>query len=251
MRLSFAVFFAFYCTAVFAGTIDPSVPDEKYTSYGSKFKCVVSIGGDCKCGEGKEHKFGASAVAIKPNWILTAAHVVKKVENVTIWVSNKEVPVNKIIIKDDFVEGNFGQNDIALAYCEQDLGLDFYPDLYDKSDEASKIVSICGYGMTGTFNTGSTKVDGAKRAGSNKIDRVEKNCLICLNTDKRTELEFMIASGDSGGGLFIDGKLAGINSFVMAADGKPNSSWGDECAHSRISHYLDWINKTIEKHDKK
>ena len=51
----------------------------------------------------------------------------------------------------------------------------------------------------------------------------------------------MIGSGDSGGGLFLDGKLAGINSFVMAADGKTNSDYGDECAHTRISTYKKWI----------
>jgi hypothetical protein len=63
----------------------------------------------------------------------------------------------------------------------------------------------------------------------------------------RTELEFLICSGDSGGGLFINKKLAGINSCVLAADKKPNSSYGDDAGHTRISKYVPWIKQKIEE----
>jgi secreted trypsin-like serine protease len=73
---------------------------------------------------------------------------------------------------------------------------------------------------------------------------MERSCLICsISGGKKTELEFLIASGDSGGGLFLDGKLAGINSFVSAEDGKTNSSYGDESGHTRISLYREWIER--------
>jgi hypothetical protein len=57
----------------------------------------------------------------------------------------------------------------------------------------------------------------------------------------KTSLEFLIASGDSGGGLFIDGKLAGINSCIMAVNGSPKSDYRTESGHTRISINLDWI----------
>jgi hypothetical protein len=63
----------------------------------------------------------------------------------------------------------------------------------------------------------------------------------------KTELEFLIASGDSGGGLFIDNKLAGINSCVMAVDKKPDSTYNDESGHTRISKFIGWIKENIEK----
>ena len=59
-------------------------------------------------------------------------------------------------------------------------------------------------------------------------------------------MEFIICPGDSGGGLFIDKKIAGINSCVIATDGKPNSTYTDEGGHTRISQHLDWIHSVLE-----
>jgi TATA-box binding protein (TBP) (component of TFIID and TFIIIB) len=227
------------------GTIDPSVPDEKYKNYGSKFKCVLKIIGTCNCEE--KHTFSASAVAISPNWALTAAHVVKNSTKIKIQINNKDFEIDKIIVNEKFNEAKLGYDDIALCYSKSDFNLDFYPKLYEKNDEVKKIVSICGYGMTGSFSTGANKSDEIKRAGSNIIERIDNNCLICNNSGgTRTQLEFLIANGDSGGGLFINNELAGINSFVSAKDGKPNSSYGDESAHTRISVYKKWIEEKMK-----
>ena len=59
----------------------------------------------------------------------------------------------------------------------------------------------------------------------------------------------MISHGDSGGGLFIDNKLAGINSLVMSSDGKPDSSWTDESGHTRVSKFVSWIDKIIQNNE--
>lgn len=234
-----------------AGTTDPSVPDERYRKYGDQHECVVRIKGKfwCKKKEcNKEHDFLASAVAIKPHWVLTAAHVVNGAKDVTIVVRGKEMPLKRVVIKKGFDDDKIGLDDIAIGYCGDDIGLDFYPDLYDGRNETGKVASICGYGMYGSFSTGAVNSDGNKRAGSNIVEKIEGNCLMCSNMGgKKTSMEFMIASGDSGGGMFIDGKLAGINSFVMATDGKSNSDYGDECAHTRISDYIGWINDQMEK----
>jgi len=126
--------------------------------------------------------------------------------------------------------------------------LDFYPDLYETEDEVGKLCSISGYGFYGTFDTGAISSDENGRAGTNMIDYIDNDLLICSPSrpDRTTELEFIIATGDSGGGLFIEGRLAGINSCVLARDNKPNSSYTDESGHTRISKYKEWIrdNKT-------
>lgn len=234
-----------------AGTIDPSVSDAKYLSYGQKYTCVAPINGECGCGKEKEkHRFHASCVIFKPRWALTAAHVVNNNSDVQIIVGGKTFRVKKVIVKKEFKDEVLGSNDIALCQSEEDFELDFYPELYKDTDEVGKVSGICGYGITGTFSTGATRSDGKKRAGSNIVERVDSQCLICVNRGgRRTELEFMISSGDSGGGLFIDGKLAGINSFVMATDGSPNSNYGDECAHTRISAYVQWIEEQMAQNE--
>ena len=245
MRILF-VLIVLFGSNLLAGTIDPRVSDQKYKDYGSQFENVVRIKGMCKSQKGdSEHLFFASAVIIKPNWALTAAHVVMDTSDVRILVGNKEYSV-KSKMHEKFDASKVGFHDIALCYSEKDFEMKFYPDMYSDSDEEGNVASMSGYGMTGTFSTGSMRSDGFKRAGSNKIRRSEKTVLICDLDDPRTELEFLIASGDSGGGLFIGNKLAGIHTFVMASDGKPDSDYGDESAHTRVSLYNDWIEENTK-----
>ena len=226
---------------VYSGTIDPNTPDSKYIEYGKKFSYVGSLCGSYENGD----FFCASAVAIDDHHILTAAHVV---DGATICVfSLEESPykIHTIIVHKDFETKKYGHADIALCYSEKPFGLKFYPELYTEDDEESKLSCMAGYGFTGNFLNGAAKHDGKKRAGSNFIDRTENDLLICSpskrNNKDFTSLEFLIASGDSGGGLFIDNKLAGIHSCVMVAGKIPQSKYGEESGHTRISKFITWI----------
>lgn len=228
---------------VFGGTIDPNTPDAKYVEYGTKFISVVKL---C-CFDGKGLSCG-SAVIIDPHWILTAAHVVENCDTWTITMDNKQYKVLKMISYPEYESEKFGYHDIALGYVEDELKLEYYPPLYSKDDEIGKLCSMAGWGFTGTFNTGIKTSDGKRRGGSNFIDGTERNVLICSPSkrhNKFTELEFLIGSGDSGGGLFIDGKLAGIHSSVLATDKKPDSTYTDESCHTRISLYHKWVTDTM------
>lgn len=237
-----------FCSYSLAGTIEPSVPDRKYLEYAKGFPCVIQIEGRCLCGKGEEHMFFGSAVAISPTWVLTAAHVVDGNDRVCVRIGKDAFKALKVIVHGDFDADKVGHADIAMCQVEGDMGLDFYPELYDSDDEVSKIASMAGFGMTGNFRTGSKGSDGKKRAGSNIIHRSENDVLVCVLTDTRTELEFLIAPGDSGGGMFIGKKLAGINSFITSPNGKPNSSYGNECAHTRVSKFTPWIKGVMEKY---
>lgn len=242
------ILFLLLSATVYAGTIDPSTPDKDYLEYGAKFECVLRVTGQEK--NDQKYMFYGSGVAIDKHHILTAAHVVKNCATCYVIVKDKKIPLSQIVIHKDF-ETSFGAGDIALGYCEEDLNLNFYPSLYEDSDEVGKVCSIAGYGFTGTFNTGGVKSDGNKRAGSNIIDRVFSDVIVC-NPSRRnekgyTQLEICIASGDSGGGLFIDGKLAGINSCVMASNRSPNSAYGEEACHTRISKFIRWIDENKVK----
>lgn len=235
----------------YAGTVDPSTPDSKYVEYAKDFHYVFLI-----CGTGSDGKmFCGSAVAIDKHHILTAAHVVESYQTCYMMINEKKYNISEVIVHKTFETNQFGIGDIAIGYCEDDFGLSFYPSLYEDENEIGEICSIAGYGLTGNFLTGAIKSDGNRRAGSNLVDRIEKDMLICTPSRKGdkgyTSLEFLIASGDSGGGLFIDGKLAGINSCIISSDrSSPNSRYNEESGHTRISKFAGWIHENKRKMDK-
>lgn len=248
LLISIALIYSFENTR--AGTIDPDTPDNKYLEYAQSFHVIGRLCGDYE----DKTSFCASAVAIDNYHILTAAHVVNNSKSCYLHINSKKICVTNFVINKDF-ESDFGTADIAIGYCDESINLKSYPQLYSKRDEIDKICSISGYGLYGTFNSGAKSSDNKRRAGSNKVDYITANLLVC-NPSKRsdkdfTELEFMIASGDSGGGLFIDGKLAGINSCIMSVGRSPKSSYENESGHTRISSFVDWIEKNKKKPSRK
>jgi secreted trypsin-like serine protease len=230
--------------SLIGGTIDPHVPDEKYINFGKDFPYIHKL-----CGQYEDNTlFCASCVSIDSHWALTAAHVVQNSKLCILGEGEKTFLVKQVFIHEEFNNDKFGFSDIALCYIENDLGLKFYPQLYEDNDELDKTCTISGYGATGTFSTGWNNVDNKKRAGSNKVDIIDRDLLVCSpSISNKTSLEFLIANGDSGGGLFIGNKIAGINSCVLAKDKVPNSNYGDEGGHTRVSKYVEWIKSVIAR----
>lgn len=242
---------------VIAGTMDPSTPDAKYLEFGKQFPGVVRLRavGKCdnpKCAK-KEHEQFGSAVVIRPHWLLTAAHVVHGTTKPTaITAEGKEHALTHIQLHKNYVEDRVGWHDLALCYSPEDFQLKFYTPLYTKQDELGKAITIAGFGSHGTFSTGIQDAsDGQRRAGHNILEGAADAVLFCKASrgNERMPLEFLIAPGDSGGGMFIGDKLAGINSFLLHADGKADGNYGDEAAFTRVSLYTDWIHEQIEKYE--
>lgn len=244
-------------SAARAGTIDPSTADSKYVEFGQRFPFVIRI---CAAVSDKDPKTGievlnqhcASAVVIRPNWVLTAAHVVHNAKSAVVTTDDKQVfPLHKILPHKDYKYENASWHDIALCYTPEPIKLEFYPELYEGVDEVNQAVTIAGWGMTGTFHSGAVKFDGKRRAGHNKLESAFDGTLVCAPTRGRDRfpLEFMISPGDSGGGMFIGNKLAGINSFLMAVDKKPDGTYSDESVFTRVSLYANWVELQIEKHE--
>jgi len=229
----------------YCGTIDPTVPDSKYVEYGEKYECVLPLAGIL--GDKLNTQFKASCVVINEYYILTAAHVVTGSISQHVIYKGKAYPCAIVAVHINYDSKIMGKNDIAIARLQKPLKLDFYPELYTKKDEKDKICGLAGYGYHGDFNSGysSNTFDNKRRAGSNIIDAINDNCLTySVHTEPQTSLEFLISPGDSGGGLFIDKKIAGINSYVYATDGRSDSDFGDTGCSTRISDYVEWINKT-------
>lgn len=230
------------CSIGFAGTIDPDTPDSKYLEYGSKFVHTAKVYGQTP----DDKPYFGSGVAHQPKIIITAAHIVHNIKTCKVRINNKIINVKQAIAHPKYIPEVFGYNDIAVCLLEEDIGLDWYPDLYTNRNELGKICSISGYGLFGTFLTGANKFDDAIRAGSNKVSFFDRGLLVCdPSLSNRTELEFCIAGGDSGGGLFIENKLAGINSCVIHDKGQIKSTYGTHSGHTRISDHVKWIQDTI------
>lgn len=245
----FLILFCFLlnsCVAI-SGTIDPENMDSSYISYAKNFTYVGRLIGRNKDGS----NFSASAVAIDHHHILTAAHVIIDQKQTFVNFEKKQFFIHKFLIPKKFKNDRSGFGDIAIGYSKKSFDMTFYPPLYDKKDEINKVCCICGFGETGTFISGATKFDRKKRAGSNVVEKIYRDLLLCKpsanNSFNRTSLEFLIANGDSGGGLFIDGKLAGINSCIMSVDSHSLAKYNDESGHTRVSNFSDWILSNLTK----
>lgn len=238
-------FMAIFLGLASAGTRDPNVPDNKYIEYGQQYECVLPIMGILN--DELNSNFRGSCVVIDEYHVLTAAHIVYSSVTQHVLFDGKAYPCQIIAVHALYDPKKMGSYDIAIAKLQQPIELNFYPELYTDKDEEGKVCGLAGYGFYGTFKTGylMQNYDNKRRAGSNIIDNVEDNVLTySVNKGKKTSLEFLITPGDSGGGLFIDQKLAGIHSFIYATDNNANADYGDVGCSTRISDYAGWIQKT-------
>ena len=225
-----------------AGTIEDSVPDSRYVEYGRAFSTYTAKFHG-KAADGRTHM--ATAVLIAPRWAVTAAHVAEGCDGVTLRYSgDRSQSIGKVLLHPEW--GNkIGYADIALLQADADFGLDFYPPL-SEGGEVGRVASVAGYGVTGPLSYGHRLADGQLRAGTQVVDRIERNCLICDLTRRGSVLEYGIAPGDSGGPLFVDGKLAGINSYTASPRSYTRSQYGEESGHTRVAMYREWIRGVID-----
>ena len=137
-----------------------------------------------------------------------------------------------------------------------------------------------GYGRSGTGLTGMNTYPGTKRAGQNMIDaqggmlttmgdgglldldgisptvlfhdfdKPPESVLSSMGSTTPLALEYLIGSGDSGGGLFIDiggvTKLVGVNSFLASLPDPldttgPNGDYGDLAGVVSVQSFGNWI----------
>lgn len=234
----------------YSGTMRHDVPEQKYLDFGKNFFCTKKIIGVKKHSENRKTYAIGSCVIINSHWIITCAHISEEnPDYISVVLDEEHFLLDQFIVNKDYSNKKM-QADIALGFCKKGFGQVDGAILYEKRIKINDYCSFAGYGRHGTMITGANKYDGKLRAGTNRVDSFFKKDMIIITASRnstRTQLEFLPNVGDSGGGLFIEGKLAGITSLVLSMDKNADSNYGDEGAFVQIYPHLEWINKYVTK----
>lgn len=206
--------------------------------------------------------YPGSAVAVGPNYLLTAGHV-----GATVGQSNAVIngvtytAVSVITPPPD--PGQTAPPDLALI--KVDKTLPGYNTLYkgsfsggiDNSFTGAQPLFLIGYGVTGTYNgtsyTMSSDGAGTERWGTNSVywtpfrntfNGTSSMIFGMTAYDNDTPDESFFGSGDSGGGTFVkvngQWQLAGINAYAYGSPGNYGASSSIE-----VPAYYDWITANV------
>lgn len=234
------VFMLCVASSALAGTTDDAIPDARYVEYGATFSTYTAR---LVVDRGDGVRAGGSCVLVADRWAITAAHVLEDYQGGEIRTAKLTRRVAAIRRHDRYDELAFGNYDIAVVQVAEPFDLEFYPPLADGSEAAGDVVSIAGYGATGRLSVGHGQVDNVLRAGTGRIDRLERWLVFCPARSRGTALPLCIAPGDSGGPVFANGRLVGIASFTSkTSDGtRTKSRAGEEQVFTRVSAYREWL----------
>lgn len=267
-----------WCDSASAGTIRHDRSDQLYRDLAQEPQFAA-------VGTYSSRLFG-SLTLIHPSWALTAAHVVDTDwdgdigdESLgTVRIGGQVRQATQLIVPTG-INGNPGWNgnigdgfDIALVRLSSPITTIEPAKIYTSFQELGKIVTMVGFGQTGTGTTGSTGASGTKRAGQNVVDELftmrngatglrwdfdEPGSRISPNrlggSSVPLDLEYQIASGDSGGGSFIfeNGQwyLAGVHSgtydFFQYPGTSDSHTYGDVALVTRVAAYQEFIFSNI------
>jgi len=243
------------------------VSGETYTDYDAALAGVDAISSVGKISWSGGY---ASGTYLGEGWVLTAAHVASSSTTFTFTVNGTSYTSSAVYVYDGWSGNASAGGDIALIQLSDSNVASDGVLLYSgtTSSLVGQVVYLSGYGKTGTGTTGATGSGGVLHAGVNLIEitggtrpffsSLDDSILLFdfdnpsssndgypWSADSALAYEYMVASGDSGGGAFviIDGVtyLVGVNSFILAYDGTADGSYGDIGGLTSVADYTGWI----------
>lgn len=262
-----AVLLVPFAAPAYSGTIRDDRSDSLYLDLGAA-PVYASVGH--VEGATRRYNFQASGTLIAPDWVLTAAHVVKDATSLNFTVGGTTYTGTSWVAHKEFKNRRLGAGyDIGLIHLNAPVENITPATRYTGYDELGNVATAVGYGMTGTGLTGAYMPAGQKRAGQNMVDNFYPTAestpnIILMDFDQPgdpyessfgstlpLDLEYLCAPGDSGGGLFADlgfgEELIGVHSFGWGLlDGDPNADYGDASGDTRVSVFNSWIDGAMD-----
>ena len=220
------------------------------------------------------HLHPASGVGSIGNAHVLKAYNEKNIADYSFSFNNEFRNAKRIIIHPDYnaFSGN-GLYDLVLVELDQEIANVRLPTINDLYDEVGDTIIAVGYGYHGvSTKPNKLKSKQKKLAGENIVDSIACNnkfgvpsILYCdfdspentingLGSNSPCRLEYIVASGDSGGGVFRLTKNStellgivhggGVNPNIML---KTGSYYGQLMELVRVSAYSSWINDIIKQ----
>jgi hypothetical protein len=213
-----------------------------------------------------------SGVLVAQDWVLTAKHCLTNNGSFVSFTAGNGVTY-PIDLSKPFVAEPTGE-DLALFHILPSTTTNALPPSaivatrYRGTSELGNVTTNIGYGFGGTGTGGADAANfprGVRRAGDNVVDRYAgfdvNNTFVTSTTDLgftnflyetfdsttalQTPHEWCAATGDSGGGAFIDvggaPQLAGITDALVSG----TSKYGDATLSLRVTDYNTWIDTTV------
>ncbi len=216
-----------------------------------------------------------SGTIISPEWVLTAAHNVDIMNSMTFTIGGSVYAADSWTYHPNWDTDALNGYDIAVVHLSSPVGGIESAALYSgtTSDLLDLTAAYVGFGNTGTGSTGEVdKTSGTKHAVQNVLDVTlnklrpwygSKSSSVLISdfddplnpsiskTGSTAALDYegLIASGDSGGGVFaaLGGVtyLVGVNSFGLTIDNtEVDSSYGNLSGATSVPAFYDWIMDT-------
>ncbi|MGL4400235.1 MAG: trypsin-like serine protease [Luteolibacter sp.] len=262
LRTSILAGFAFAITPTLASTIiaptdDPAVTAQMYRDEAALYPMVGKVSGSGLNGSG---------VLISDRWVLTAGHIAFRRTSGTFNVGGVDYTISRSITHPNYV---FGSNpfDLGLLYLSGPVSAVSAASMIQLGGPNSILgreATWVGTGLTGTGLTGA-QAPLEFRAFTNVIDVIgtaygltetsfvadfdrpdgSTNSDPLLSSPTATRLEGNVASGDSGGGVFITeggiDYLVGINSYTGRFGPGAASSYGSISGANNLELFHSWI----------